>query len=117
MTRMTGQDCAVLCNLINTHTHTHTHLGNVDPRGFPDSGAAELFVRELFEAAAATACKAAELTRFMKMGAPCTAEAFTRTPYTNDPAPSVSERSVAGRRDEPSSTIAPYLFIVLCFVF
>ena len=27
MTRMTGPDCAVMCNLINTHTHTHTHTG------------------------------------------------------------------------------------------
>ena len=25
MTRMTGPDCAVMCNLINTHTNTHTH--------------------------------------------------------------------------------------------
>ena len=25
MTRMTGLDCAVMCNLKNTHTHTHTH--------------------------------------------------------------------------------------------
>ena len=25
MTRMTGPDCAVMCNLINTHTHTHEH--------------------------------------------------------------------------------------------
>ena len=24
MTRMTGPDCTVVCNLINTHTHTHT---------------------------------------------------------------------------------------------
>ena len=24
MTRMTGQDCAVMRNLVNTHTHTHT---------------------------------------------------------------------------------------------
>ena len=24
MTRMTGPDCAVMCNSINTHTHTHT---------------------------------------------------------------------------------------------
>ena len=24
MTRMKGPDCAVICNLINTHTHTHT---------------------------------------------------------------------------------------------
>ena len=24
MTRMTGPDCVVMCNLINTHTHTHT---------------------------------------------------------------------------------------------
>ena len=27
MTRMTGLDCAVMCNLINTHTQTtHTHI-------------------------------------------------------------------------------------------
>ena len=25
MTRMSGPDCAVMCNLINTHTHTHTY--------------------------------------------------------------------------------------------
>ena len=25
MTRMTGPDCAVMCNLINTHAHTHIH--------------------------------------------------------------------------------------------
>ena len=25
MTRMTGPDCAVMCNLINTHTHTHIY--------------------------------------------------------------------------------------------
>ena len=25
ISRMTGPDCAVMCNLINTHTHTHTH--------------------------------------------------------------------------------------------
>ena len=24
MTRMTRPDCAVMCNLINTHTHTHS---------------------------------------------------------------------------------------------
>ena len=29
MTRMTGPDCAVMCNLINTHTHTHTYTHNV----------------------------------------------------------------------------------------
>ena len=28
MTRMTGPDCVVMCNLINTHTHTHTHTRN-----------------------------------------------------------------------------------------
>ena len=27
MTRMTGPDCAVMCNLINTHTHTHMEMG------------------------------------------------------------------------------------------
>ena len=27
MIRMTGPDCAVMCNLIkHTHTHTHTHI-------------------------------------------------------------------------------------------
>ena len=26
MTRMTGPDCAVMCNLKNTHTHKHTRL-------------------------------------------------------------------------------------------
>ena len=26
MTRMTGPDCAVMCNSINIHTHTYTHL-------------------------------------------------------------------------------------------
>ena len=25
MTRMTGPDCAVMCNLINKYTNTHTH--------------------------------------------------------------------------------------------
>ena len=25
MTRVTGPDCAVMGNLINTHTHTHTN--------------------------------------------------------------------------------------------
>ena len=25
MTRMTRPDCAVMCNLINTHTHTHIY--------------------------------------------------------------------------------------------
>ena len=29
MTRMTGPDCVVMCNLINTHTHTHTHISFV----------------------------------------------------------------------------------------
>ena len=28
MTRMTGPDCVVMCNLINTHTHTHTESIN-----------------------------------------------------------------------------------------
>ena len=27
MTRMTGPDCTVMCNLINTHTHTHRAEG------------------------------------------------------------------------------------------
>ena len=33
MTRMTGPDCAVICNLINTHTHTHTHKGKQKKKG------------------------------------------------------------------------------------
>ena len=35
-TRMTGPDCAVMCNLINTHTHTHT---TVRLRGAREKGA------------------------------------------------------------------------------
>ena len=31
MTRMTGPDCVVMCNLINTHTHTHTHTHLIPP--------------------------------------------------------------------------------------
>ena len=27
MTRMTGPDCVVMCNLINTHTHTDDRAG------------------------------------------------------------------------------------------
>ena len=26
MTRMTGLDCAVMCNLINIHTYIHTYI-------------------------------------------------------------------------------------------
>ena len=30
MTRMTGPDCVVMCNLINIYTHTHTtHTHNI----------------------------------------------------------------------------------------
>ena len=36
MTRMTGPDCAVMCNLINTHTHTHTHTPDGDGDGDGD---------------------------------------------------------------------------------
>ena len=31
MTRMTGPNCAVMSNLINTHTHTHTVTNIIDP--------------------------------------------------------------------------------------
>ena len=31
MTRMTGPDCVVMCNLINTHTHTHTQVSLIPP--------------------------------------------------------------------------------------
>ena len=30
MTRMTGPDCAVMCNLINTHARTHTYTHTED---------------------------------------------------------------------------------------
>ena len=33
MTRMTGPDCVVMCNLINTHTHTHTHTATMKQGG------------------------------------------------------------------------------------
>ena len=33
MTRMTGPDCVVMCNLINTHTHTHTHEDRIGEGG------------------------------------------------------------------------------------
>ena len=32
MTRMTGPDCAVMCDLINTHTRTHSSIEGVDYR-------------------------------------------------------------------------------------
>ena len=41
MTRMTRPDCAVMCNLINTHTHTHTHR-------LPDRSRLWTGVNELF---------------------------------------------------------------------
>ena len=31
MTRMTGPDCVVMCNLINTHTHTHINVYIYNP--------------------------------------------------------------------------------------
>ena len=30
MTRMAGPDCAVMCNLINTHKHTQYETSNKD---------------------------------------------------------------------------------------
>ena len=33
MTRMTGADCAVMFNLINTHTHTHSHIPRLSTPG------------------------------------------------------------------------------------
>ena len=32
MTRMTGPDCVVICNLINTHTHTQGDFGGTRKR-------------------------------------------------------------------------------------
>ena len=37
MTRMTGPDCAVMCNLINTHTHTDIHRVATNPDNLEDS--------------------------------------------------------------------------------
>ena len=37
MTRMTGPDCVVMCNLINTHTHTHSNpLSNMHIISVPE---------------------------------------------------------------------------------
>ena len=35
MTRMTGPDCVVMCNLINTYiqTYIHTYLGRINASG------------------------------------------------------------------------------------
>ena len=44
MTRMTGPDCVVMCNLINTHTHNNTH--NIRLHGRRGKGTAESFSRE-----------------------------------------------------------------------
>ena len=44
MTRMTGQDCAVIimCNFINTHTHIQTHTGTgVETRGRTQDGSGD----------------------------------------------------------------------------
>ena len=30
MTRMTGPDCVVMCNLINTYIHTHTYIRGIE---------------------------------------------------------------------------------------
>ena len=32
MTRMTGPDCVVMCNLINTYIHTYIHTSLIPPR-------------------------------------------------------------------------------------
>ena len=32
MTRMTGPDCVVMCNLINTYIHTYIHTYMIPPR-------------------------------------------------------------------------------------
>ena len=48
MTRMTRPDCAVMCNLINTHTHTHTQ--DVDDHGDGDeAGAGAGYTRPGYE--------------------------------------------------------------------
>ena len=41
MTRMTGPDCVVMCNLINTYIHTYIHIYYIQMGG--DRGAARLF--------------------------------------------------------------------------
>ena len=32
MTRVTGPDCVVMCNLINIHTYIHTYINTYIPR-------------------------------------------------------------------------------------
>lgn len=96
------------------------------PLSPPDLGLDSSLSLEL--SLAKIAWRAAELTRFMKMGAPCTAEALMRTPYAREPAqypnrpvsPSSSSsegsnsRDELGRREEPSNTTAPYLDSMQC---
>ena len=43
MTRMTGPDCAVMCNLMNTHTHIHTTVmrAGVEARQLTQDGSGE----------------------------------------------------------------------------
>ena len=39
--RMTGRDCAVMCNLINTHTHTQITWGATRKQGGAPRGGAQ----------------------------------------------------------------------------
>ena len=48
MTRMTGPDCVVMCNLINTHTHTHTHFFSFFLTGSPNYAAPEVISGTLY---------------------------------------------------------------------
>ena len=53
MTRMTRPDCAVMCNLINTHTHTQNvdtkTLGSVDiDSGYLENRREALYPRYLY---------------------------------------------------------------------
>ena len=41
MTRMTGPDCVVMCNFINTHTHIYTHTVASDPDNLKSSKGTE----------------------------------------------------------------------------
>ena len=44
MTRMTGPDCVVMCNLINTYIHTYIHTLIVNPESLGDRSSVEVLI-------------------------------------------------------------------------
>ena len=43
MTRMTGPDCVVMCNLINTYIHTYIHTYSLGEESEPKSSRVTIF--------------------------------------------------------------------------